>query len=70
MNISVDISYDIVEQLVAKQHNFEPSTCIILELKDEIERVLQEKLMAGLNVSMKTAFSHAWEVLIAESPSY
>ena len=70
MNISVDISYDIVEQLVAKQRNFEPSTCIILELKDEIERVIQEKLLAGLNVSIKTAFSQAWEVLVAESPSY
>ena len=70
MNISIEISYDVIEQLVAKQRDFEPSTCIILELKDEIQNIIQEKLLAGLNVSIKTAFSQAWEVLVAESPSY
>jgi len=70
MNVTVEITFEIVENMVEKQRDFESSTCIIVELKDEIQRIIAQKLLAGHHTSLKSAFSQAWELLVAESPSY
>ena len=70
MNVTIEITFEIVENMVEKQRDFETSTCIVLEIKEEMERIISQTLLAGKHVSLKSAFSQAWVLLIAESPSY
>ena len=68
--MNVDISFELVEKLLRKQHDLVNSTCLVLELKDEMQVFIRERLLAGHTVGLESAFRHAWRSLVSESPPY
>lgn len=67
--MEIELSFEIVEQLVRKQRqDLVHSTCLVLELRDEMCIILKEHLLSGHDVSLESAFRHAWQSLVVESP--
>ena len=58
----LDLSIDLVEDMVSRKGCFNNS-CMVLEIRELMENYIIHVLLRGQNISLQTAFQHAWTEL-------
>ena len=58
----LDLSIDLVEDMVGRKGCFNNS-CMVLEIRELMENYIIHVLLRGQNISLQTAFQHAWAEL-------
>ena len=58
----LDLSIDLVEDMVGRKGCFNNS-CMVLEIRELMENYIIHVLVRGQNISLQTAFQHAWAEL-------
>jgi len=53
--MQLDIDYGVIEKL-ANQTNLHLNTCLVIELKDEMQSIIVESLLWGKKISLLDAF--------------
>ena len=55
----LDLSIDLVEDMVTQKGHFNNS-CMVLEIRELMEKYIIQVLLRGQSISLQTAFQHAW----------
>ena len=58
----LDLSIDLVEDLVTRKGHFNNST-MVLEIRELMEKYIIRVLLRGQSINLQTAFQHAWAEL-------
>ena len=63
MKIHINIPIHLVETMVSPHSKF-CGTVLLLEIKDQMESFLQDRLLQGMRVSIKESFEYSWNELV------
>ena len=55
----LDLSINLVEDMVTQKGHFNNS-CMVLEIRELMEKYIIQVLLRGQSISLQTAFQHAW----------
>jgi len=54
--MEINIDYAVIEKMIKQNAQLHLNTCLVLELKDEMQHILVESLLWGKNISLLDAF--------------
>ena len=54
--MELNLGYPVVEKLISENTSLKQNTCLVLEIKDEMQSILVESLLWGKKIGLLDAF--------------
>ena len=55
----IDLSLNLVEDMVSRKGHYN-NTCMVLEIRQLMEKYIIQVLLRGQSISLQVAFDHSW----------